>query len=59
MKLSEIERRQIDNAYDMLRGCMNRMCITDDVYEFESLYKSAGFHLKRLFELNKKRLFED
>lgn len=57
--MQDMKRQQIENAYDMLRGCMNRMCITDDVYEFESLYKSADIYLKQLFELNKKRLFED
>lgn len=57
--MQDLRRQKIENAYDMLRGCMNRMCITDDIYEFNSLYERADYYLKQLFELNKKRLFED
>lgn len=38
------------NENGMLQGCHNRIHITDDPEEFESLYKGAFVHLRRLHD---------
>lgn len=42
------ERRCIENEFDMLKGNINRMCVTDDIKE---LYKQADFAVRRIFKI--------
>lgn len=37
-----------DNKIDMLEGCKNRICVTDDVGELLSLLYSATYYLNIL-----------
>lgn len=37
----EIKKQTADNEYDMLKGCMNRMFVTDDPEELMQMYQSA------------------
>ena len=46
--LTEQERRRIENECDMLKGNINRMCVTDDIKE---LYKQADFAVRRIFKI--------
>lgn len=46
--LTEQERRCIENEFDMLKGNINRMCVTDDIKE---LYKQADFAVRRIFKI--------
>lgn len=36
------------NNVDILKGCVNRICVTDDVYELFNLIGSASVYLHRL-----------
>ena len=53
---SEKLRIRISNSVDMLLGCKNRMCITDDSNELVLLYEGALRHIKHLYMLNLERL---
>lgn len=46
--LTEQERRCVENEFDMLKGNINRMCVTDDIKE---LYKQADFAVRRIFKI--------
>lgn len=39
-----------DNTIDLLRGCVNRICITDDKRELVRLMGSANYYISRLAE---------
>lgn len=43
-------RQERDNTIDLLRGCVNRICITDDKRELVRLMGSANYHISRLAE---------
>ena len=43
--LTDVERR---NHIDMLEGCKNRICVTNDVKELFVLLGSAEYHLNYL-----------
>lgn len=46
--LTEQERRCIENEFDMLKGNINRMCVTDDIKE---LYKQSDFARHRILKI--------
>lgn len=46
--LTPQERQCIENECDMLKGNINRMCVTDDIKE---LYKQADFAVRRIFKI--------
>ena len=46
--LTEQERQRIENEFDMLKGNINRMCVTDDIKEF---YRQADFAVRRIFKI--------
>lgn len=52
-------RNQIYNEADMLEGCKNRMCITDDENELSRLYVSLNLYAANLFQMNLKRIRYD
>lgn len=45
MGLSKQQKQELDVQLDMLKGNINRMCVTDDVDELNSMY---GYAKKRL-----------
>lgn len=49
--------KEIRNKTDMMVGCKNRMCITDDRDELLSLYASLTLYAAELYRLNRERLF--
>lgn len=49
-------RKQICNEADMLEGCKNRMCVTDDEKELSRLYVSLNLYAANLFQMNLKRI---
>lgn len=49
--------KEIRNKTDMLVGCKNRMCITDDREELAKLYMSLTLYAADLYRLNYDRLF--
>lgn len=44
---------------DMLRGNINRMCITDDEKELEDMYKYAKIRLDGIYSYSKNRVQEE
>lgn len=49
-KMTEEERKKMMNLADMLQGEINRMCVTKDLSEFDSMY---GYAKKNLDKLSK------
>lgn len=49
--------KEIRNKIDMMEGCKNRMCITDDRDELLSLYAFLTLDTAELYRLNRERLF--
>ncbi len=54
--MNENIRKQIQNTTDMLEGCKNRMCVTDDENELSRLYTSLNLYAADLFRENLKRI---
>lgn len=46
--LTEQERRCIENELDMLKGNINRMCVTDDI---KDMHKQVDFAVRRIFKI--------
>lgn len=46
--LTEQERQRIENECDMLKGNINRMCVTDSL---EELYKQSDFARHRILKI--------
>lgn len=46
--LTEQERKCIENEFDMVKGNINRMCVTDNIKE---VYKQADFAVRRIFKI--------
>lgn len=49
--------KEIRNKTDMMIGCKNRMCTTDDREELLGLYASLTLYAAELYHLNCERLF--
>jgi hypothetical protein len=49
-------KNKISNEYDLLRGNMNRMCVTDDFDELEHMVYFAMRRIHQLEDLNRERL---
>lgn len=53
----KIKNRQMaDNEYDMLEGNINRMFLTKDRIELDSMYEFAKSRLASLYEYNRERI---
>lgn len=48
--------QEASNDYDMLRGCVNRIFVTDDINELPRLYASAVYHLGDIYKYGMERL---
>lgn len=53
---AEIKRQTADNEYDMLKGCMNRMFVTQDPEELMRMYQSAIRRIDIIRQYNTARL---
>ncbi len=56
--LSNDELYKIRNEREMLDGCLNRMCVTDDKDEFIMMYQSAVNRIIRISEICTERFTE-
>lgn len=45
-----LSRQERDNTIDSLRGCINRICVTDNKLELVRLTGSATYYISRLSE---------
>ena len=50
--------QKVYNEVDMLKGNINRMCVTDDKEELFKMYDFACLRLNRIYELNNEKLRE-
>lgn len=49
--MRERERKIILNLADTIQGEINRMCVTKDLTEFDTMYSHAGANLFKLAKL--------
>lgn len=55
--MTDVIRQEIDNEMDMIRGNLNRMCVTDDTDELLIMYAYASIRLHDILEANRNRIF--
>lgn len=48
--------QEASNDYDMLKGCVNRIFVTDDMEELPHLYAGAVYHLGDIYKYGMERL---
>lgn len=53
--LTEDQLNKVRIEKDMLTGNINRMCVTDDIFEFVKMYYFAKRRIDLIFDLNFKR----
>lgn len=53
-----MEYQKASNEYDMLKGCVNRIFVTNDKEELPALYAGALNHLSLIFLYGKERFSE-
>lgn len=53
-----MNRQKLEIEIDMLRGNINRMCVTDDDAELESMQQWAKRRIDRIYSYNHQRLRE-
>ena len=53
----DLQKIQIEE--DMLKGNINRMCVTDDLDELESMAEYAIDRIKKIWRINYERLTEN
>lgn len=58
-KLTNNELQKVDNEMNMLKGCINRMCVTKDTLECKVMYESALNRLLNIYEICDKRFIEN
>lgn len=49
------DRKEMINEADMLKGNINRMCVTTDDEELDVMYTFAKLRLEEIYEYNKNR----
>ena len=54
--LTRDELQKIWNEEDMLKGNINRMCVTDDMEEFERMFEFAKKRILTIYTINLFRL---
>ena len=55
---TEQKHKETMNSVDMLKGSINRMCVTDDMNELRERYKYAMLSLTDLYNVNRQKLLE-
>lgn len=49
-------KQELDIEIDMLKGNINRMCVTDDLSEMLDMYEYAQERIDKIYQYNKDRL---
>lgn len=55
---TEQKHKETMNSVDMLKGSINRMCVTDDLNELRERYTSAMLSLTDLYNVNRQKLID-
>jgi hypothetical protein len=58
-KQTQQDLNNIYNCEDMLKGCICRMCVTDDMAELNEMTLSAIRWIEKIREINYDRLTKD
>lgn len=51
-----INRIEAENAFNLLEGCINRICVTDDIFELAQFSTGAHQDINEIFRFNFDRL---
>lgn len=54
-----MSKQEAFNEYDMLKGNINRMFVTNNCEEFQKMYEFALKRLERIYDYNYHRLVDD
>lgn len=57
--LTDEELNKIRNERDMLRGNLNRMCVSDDIDELIKMYHYAESRIQHIFDICIDRFIDD
>ena len=57
--LTSDELWKIRTEEDLLKGNINRMCVTEDLSELDDMFNRAVNRLKTIYDLNYKRISEE
>lgn len=55
---TEQKHRETMNSVDMLKGSINRMCVTSELDELERMFIGAVCRLSDLYAVNKRKIIE-
>lgn len=55
---TEQKHKETMNSVDMLEGCINRMCVTDDINELRQRLMNSMCILSELYVINLEKLKE-
>lgn len=55
-KNARLDFQEASNEYDMLKGSVNRIFVTDDMEELPRLYEGAIYHLGQIYRYGYDRL---
>lgn len=58
-KQTQDDLKKIDEQRDLLKGNINRMCVTKDMEELQEMYDYAKYRIDNIFHVNYDRLTED
>ena len=59
MRKPTLDDLKIDEQIDLLKGNINRMCVTDDMMELQRMFDYARIRLNNIHSINFKRLTEE
>ena len=57
--MTEQERKELNNEIDMLKGNINRMCVTDDISELSKMYQVAQKRIDKIHSMNLDRFIKE
>ena len=57
--LTNGELKRIQNEEDMLKGNINRMCVSDDINELIKMYHYANLRIQIIFDICVDRFIDD
>lgn len=57
--LTDDELNRIQNEEDMLKGNINRMCVSDDSEELVEMYRFARLRIQKIFDICLEKFIDD
>lgn len=53
------KHKEIVNKGDMLKGCVNRMCVSNNIDEINRMLTASILYLTEIYNVNKERVLEE